>query len=133
MSYKVDFQYGPAAGSAGITPATLGLGVGQKIKIWTPATGDPLPWPMTDEWLVAMLEVTALAYEVTLPAISATNKGTIRFIALLGTAVSPVIVTPSGADTIDNAANYSIPAAQSNTIGIVSDGISNWSIVMSNY
>ena len=67
-------------------------------------------------------------FTVTLPAISASNKGQAIIVKNAGTSTSGITVGKTGGNTIDGGTSTSIATAHG-CVGFVSDGTSNWDII----
>ena len=74
-----------------------------------------------DDYLVL---TGASSYDLTLPAVAATNKGRRVMVKFNGTGI--VTMATTGADTIDSAASLPVPGNLHAAYAFISDGVSDW-------
>jgi hypothetical protein len=96
-------------------------------QVWTDADS---PVTALEQELVRIDASGGNPIVVDLPGIFEQNRGWEIIIKEVGnSALSSITLTPLGADTIDGAATFVLPAVALQSVTIVSDGVSNWNIV----
>ena len=78
---------------------------------------------------LAMVDVSGGVVPMTLPAITASNKGCKLIVKKIAGGGAAFTLTPAGADTIDGAAGASAFGGALISVTLRSDGVSNWMVV----